>query len=288
MKHILRSQLGRISSSIIIAMCLIVLWGGQVIAYEIDVCNAPGLCPKADGVPTDGWDGPGLGSYTLNYYIGSSTLPNNGLPTGLSLAVVETELQAAMLTWSSIVQVSFNKIGDYTDGGTNQFQPNSVDVYWASGVHNDGNPFDGAWNPGAATGNVLGHSWGPPDISGGPVIAGNMHYDADETWVTSGATIGLHSATIDLETVLLHELGHVLGLGHENDLGSGLSAPVMQSFYWGELRTFHSDDIAGIKTLYAAVGEPPDQIPEPGTLLLLGSGLVGLAIRRMIKKKVVS
>ena len=189
-------------------MCLIALWGGRAIAFEIDVCNAPGLCPNADGVPTVGWDGPGLGNHTLNWYLGHPTKPNNGLPVGLTLAQVEPELLAAMATWSSVVQVSFNKIGDYTDGGAMQFQLNSVDLYWASGDHGDGNPFDGAWNPTTNAGSVFAHGWGPPDISGSAIIAGNMHYDADETWVTSGSTIGVNSATIDLQSVLLHELKH--------------------------------------------------------------------------------
>ncbi|KAF2316197.1 hypothetical protein GH714_041538 [Hevea brasiliensis] len=47
------------------------------------------------------------------------------------------------------------------------------------------------------------HAFAPQD--------GRFHYDADETWAV-GATPGAH----DLETVALHEIGHLLGLGHSS------------------------------------------------------------------------
>jgi hypothetical protein len=96
------------------------------------------------------------------------------------------------------------------------------------GFCSDGNAFDGAWNPDAGTGNVLAHAFGPPDIS-----TGNLHLDNDEMWVTSGAAIGTTSASIDLVSILVHEFGHVLGLGHPG----GNAGDVMQPLYFGPLTT---------------------------------------------------
>lgn len=233
-------------------------------AFEIG-CWDPTTC-------TDGWDGPGLGGATIDWFIGNPALPNNGLPAGFNLNQVETEVRAAMATWSSVADITFNKVGDYTDGAP-PFNPGVIYMYWAAGTHGAGPPndpdFDGAWNPTTGAGFVLAHAWGPLDISG---FEGNIHYDADETWVTNGAVIGATSATIDIQTVALHELGHSLGLGHEDDLGQGLNAPVMQSLHWGELRALHQDDINGIHSLYGREGMcwPPHRgvpyDPDPPTI----------------------
>jgi hypothetical protein len=49
----------------------------------------------------------------------------------------------------------------------------------------------------------------------------------------------------DIETVLLHENGHVAGLGHSSN-----SAAVMYAYYQGVRRSLHPDDVSGISTLY--------------------------------------
>ena len=54
---------------------------------------------------------------------------------------------------------------------------------------------------------------------------------------------------VDLETVLLHENGHALGLGH-----SSVSEAVMVATYVDERRNLRTDDMRGVTYLYPAVG----------------------------------
>ncbi|XP_047969413.1 metalloendoproteinase 3-MMP-like [Salvia hispanica] len=92
--------------------------------------------------------------------------------------------------------------------------------------HGDGSPFDG---PGA----VIAHAFPPTD--------GRFHYDGDERW-----SIGSVAGAYDLETVAIHEIGHLLGLGHSS-VGEAIMFPSISS---GQVKNLHPDDIQGIRALY--------------------------------------
>jgi hypothetical protein len=100
-------------------------------------------------------------------------------------------------------------------------------------------------------------------------ITGDVHVNADKDWVDDPFDPD-DGALYDLETVLLHEIGHSLGLGH-----SDLPGSVMFGSYEGGKRTLTSDDIDGIKFIYG-----PEAVPEPATLAVLGVGAAALMRRR--------
>ena len=93
---------------------------------------------------------------------------------------------------------------------------------------------------------VLGVVWSGTS-STGPEF--DMALDnADFDWHVGADSGGISgNQQIDLQTVWLHEFGHGLGLGHSNVSGS-----VMEAVYDGPRRVLHSDDIAGITSLYPA------------------------------------
>lgn len=109
-------------------------------------------------------------------------------------------------------------------------------IRFVTGDHGDGAPFDGA-------GGVLAHAFFPPTPPNAPTaIQGDTHFDDAETWTV---TVPPAAGTFDLVTVAAHEFGHALGLGHSSVTGS-----IMEPFYGGPHRFLHSDDVAGIQSLY--------------------------------------
>ncbi|KAI3726053.1 hypothetical protein L1987_65850 [Smallanthus sonchifolius] len=99
-------------------------------------------------------------------------------------------------------------------------------ISWESGDHGDGIPFP----PGTP---VVAHAFAPTD--------GRFHYNANQNWF-----IGASPNAIDVETVALHEIGHLLGLDH-----SQFENAIMWSYVpTGAVKGLDSDDIQGIQALY--------------------------------------
>ncbi|KAL8034550.1 hypothetical protein ABFX02_12G035200 [Erythranthe guttata] len=106
-------------------------------------------------------------------------------------------------------------------------QTPDLTIGFLRGNHGDGASFDGP-------GGTLAHAFAPTN--------GRLHYDADERW-----SVDPVANTFHLETVALHEIGHLLGLGH-----SSIQAAIMYpSVSAGQAKIkLNSDDIQGIKALY--------------------------------------
>jgi hypothetical protein len=181
----------------------------------------------------DGWDGPGKNAARLTYLIENATAR---LPPDAAGA----EIRRALAEWSKHVQVEFNAGGRASDRG-------HIDIRFARGSHGDPFPFDGA-------GRVLAHTFYPAPPNPEP-IAGDLHLDDDESW-----RIG---TDVDLFSVVLHELGHALGLGHSDRPGTVMYA------YYRRAEGLTAEDIAAVRDLYAtrgttaAGGDPPAPTPQP-------------------------
>jgi len=136
-------------------------------------------------------------------------------------------VERAFNSWQTEIATDFDRVGP----SLNPHLP----IGWFRGDHGDGSPFDGA-------GNVLAHAFYPPPCGGSH--AGKCHFDDAELWATA------HGANqFDIETVALHEIGHLLGLTH-----SAVAGSVMFPTYGGQLRDLQPDDINGIRSLYGRRG----------------------------------
>jgi len=140
----------------------------------------------------------------------------------LDPGVQKTEIRNAFAQWANIVPLVFQEV---------RTESADIQIRFEQGNHNDNWPFDG-------NGGILAHAFFPPPNGGS--LAGDVHYDDDETWANQ-----LGSQGIDLFTVSVHEIGHSLGLRHTSVPNS-----TMNPFY-PTPSTPQSDDREGIQSIYS-------------------------------------
>jgi len=184
----------------------------------------------------------------------------------------------ALSKWASVS--GFTNLGQVADG---------PDVGGGSGL------CGGVFNGCVDVGNIRIGAY-PFNLSGGTVITahafqpgttalgnfgsigGDVHFNNDQNaavpnqvdWVNDPSDVS-GDRSIDFYTVVLHEMGHALGLGHSADEDSVMA---LYSVRGGALRDLSADDIAGIQAIYG----PRVAVPEPGALALLAAGLLGLCL----------
>ncbi|KAJ6358634.1 hypothetical protein OIU76_000366 [Salix suchowensis] len=89
---------------------------------------------------------------------------------------------------------------------------------------------------------TLAHAFSPP--------SGQFHLDGDENWVVTGdVTTSSLTTAVDLESVAVHEIGHLLGLGHSSVEESIMYPSISSRTKKVVLAT---DDIQGIQMLYGS------------------------------------
>jgi hypothetical protein len=97
--------------------------------------------------------------------------------------------------------------------------------------------------------------------SNGSIVDADIHFNDYYAWDAAGSPSGNEP---DVQSVLVHELGHWLSLGHDDASNcSSPSGPIMCATYqMGSIkRNLHANDIAGIRAIYGAAGVAPTATP---------------------------
>ncbi|GLJ50442.1 hypothetical protein SUGI_1074820 [Cryptomeria japonica] len=150
---------------------------------------------------------------------------------------IRSSIASAFSSWASVITLTFEEIDN--------FKAADIKIEFFSGEHGDGSPFDGKMG-------ILSHAFAPED--------GRFHLDSDEIWtVNIGRTDD--ECAIDLETVALHEIGHLIGLDHSNVTGSVMFPSIEARSVNRELKP---DDIEGARYLYGPSNHF-NNMPEPGS-----------------------
>ncbi|KAK6266507.1 hypothetical protein QUC31_017344 [Theobroma cacao] len=139
----------------------------------------------------------------------------------ISVQQLRPIIARAFEKWAAVSQFTFRKAPTFTQA--------DIVIGFHRRFHWDNYPFDGP-------GNVLAHAFAPQD--------GRFHYDADENWSTNPTTVN----QIDVESVAVHEIGHLLGLGHSRDPNAIMFALYMPGTI---KRNLGQDDIDGMRALYS-------------------------------------
>jgi hypothetical protein len=119
----------------------------------------------------------------------------------------------------------------------------------------------------------------------GDLVEADIFFNASFPWSVSATG---ERGRYDLETIALHEIGHLSGLGHsalgETEIGdqgrtviSAESVMFPIAFSAGTVtnRTLRADDVAGISDLYPAGGFTTDTGSISGRVTLNGQGILG-------------
>ncbi len=193
--------------------------------------------------PMTRWPGTGL----------TWSLPRPYDESAISLQDQLQVIEDAFSLWAEVCTLTFQ----YVEGGADipiSFEPEDEDL-------GDGTRFDCVDNVGA---NQMGRAFFP-----GTPRAGLIQLDACEAWALEPRNDRPH-----LLTILLHEIGHALGLEHSPDPGA-----VMYAEYTGPVAGLGQDDIDAIRRLYGSADLVviPVPVPRPGVFAVEAPDLTALA-----------
>lgn len=144
----------------------------------------------------------------------------------------------AFSEWAAVIPINFTEIAEFDEA--------DITIEFVSLAHGDGEPFDGVLG-------VLAHAFSPTD--------GRFHLDDAEYWQSLTIRNSQEPQDIDLQSVVTHEIGHLIGLAH-SPVEDAIMYP---SIAPGQVKLqLQLDDIAGAQALYGANPDYNPDSPLPG------------------------
>ncbi len=134
----------------------------------------------------------------------------------------------------------------FSDQGTGQFRVSGTDRRNAIFYDETGRHLDAP--PGSGVIALTRINWG----STGEITDSDIVFNGRD-FKFSTSTGGGERNEVDLKGVLIHEIGHFLGLDHSPLEGSTAVRPTMYPFFFGGERSLTRDDEAGVSSLYPSL-----------------------------------
>lgn len=250
---------------------------GAFTTFSLPTAWDPGAnTARVGGFPAGGgatWSimGAGLSTYNDTYIVNDphSDTTVDMTSFGFTQTDIENMINSAMNIWASVS--GFTNLGMVVEDHVDFGAPETGNIL--GDIRIGAIAFDGSSG-------VLAHGYQPGNESifgAGGSIAGDIHIDSAESWKDCSTEACVANVDFDLATVILHELGHALGLGHTADANA-----VMNPYYQGVNLTLGADDILGIQSIYGTPTYVATVVPLPasGLLLISGLGVLGIFKRR--------
>lgn len=181
----------------------------------------------------------GLGSSATVTYSYSNLFDGN-LGGGFDESQLRSVVEEALSLWASVVPVHFIEIAD------SGLMPNGGDSNYNAYLSGSSGPRHAEIRIGHETlpGGVAAHASIPATHLFG--LEGDIHLNSGQDWALE-PSIGL-----DIRQIVIHELGHSLGLG-ESDVSSAIMKGTYTARFTGGTAPFlFQDDIDGVRVLYGA------------------------------------
>lgn len=183
---------------------------------------------------------------------------NDEMPSGMAFSGFQDAVERAFATWSAVptATVAFQHVGNI---GSKPFEQDGVSVLgFLSRPEMD---------------RVLGATTYVVDVTSGEIVEVDIFFNTTFPWSTAS---GGETNRYDVESIALHEIGHLLGLGHsalgETELrasggrrviaAEAVMFPIAFSPGSVEGRRLRADDIAGISDIY----DGPGFLQETGSI----------------------
>lgn len=176
---------------------------------------------KAYELSGDAWQSPTT-SYDVNLA---------GGPPGFTIQQLNQTFFDAMQEWNNVTSFTLNaNLGVYKDPCSN---PNNDPI--GNGVQFSEQSCAEEWGSTTLAATIR---WS----SGGQIVQAGIVFNETRTWVINDDPPSFFN--IDFKRVAVHELGHAMGLNHED------SVPAIMSTALSDIIAPTSDDIAGIEAIY--------------------------------------
>ncbi|MCA9505790.1 MAG: matrixin family metalloprotease [Myxococcota bacterium] len=273
------------------ALWLLLLAPGSGLAFTLLFGKWDDPTPGTPAVVTWGFIAPGAGIAPIApvAWSGTNTLgsgdplldPRARIDAVHGAGAFDAALERAFATWAAATNVTFVRVADSAGDFAGVTSPDIRIGAWAFG------------DPAAGAG------FGPPgnDLLFPDALAGDLALDHEDLFTIAvggeGDAIPRLAGAIlnDLESLMLHEIGHTLGLGH-SDVVDGVMCgfipgdPFDPGDCVGEVirRQLRADDVAGIRALYGAPATPVP-MSSPFALGLLALALACFAAQRIAPRR---